>query len=93
MIIGAGQVDLSIGGIFSLKEKRQIIKSIINRIQSRFNVSIAEVDAQDKWQYSVLGFCCISNDTAHANSMLSKIINFIENDGRVVIVDYSTEII
>ncbi|MBZ4645288.1 MAG: uncharacterized protein PWR27_616 [Petroclostridium sp.] len=93
MIIGSCSVDLSLEGVFSLKEKRQIVKSIINRIQSRFNVSIAEIDAQDKWQYSVLGFCCVSNDTAHANSIISKVINFIENDGRVVVIDYSVEII
>ena len=93
MIIGSSIVDLSLEGVFSLKEKRQIIKSIITRIHSRFNVSIAEVGAQDKWQYAVLGFCCVSNDTAHANSILSNVVKFIENDGRVVMLDYSIEII
>ena len=93
MIIGCGTVDLSLEGVFSLKEKRHIIKSIIAKIQSRFNVSIAEIDENDKWQYAVIGFCCVSNDTAHANSMVTKVINFIENDGRVVVVDYTTEII
>ncbi|MDK2799894.1 MAG: uncharacterized protein PWP27_1415 [Clostridiales bacterium] len=93
MIIASGQVSLSIEGVFSLKEKRQIIKSIIAKIHSRFNVSIAEIGAQDKWQYSVLGFCCVSNNTAHANSIISKVFNYIEKDGRVVVVDYTTEII
>ncbi|MCG8501041.1 MAG: DUF503 domain-containing protein [Firmicutes bacterium] len=93
MMIGSCTIHLSIGGAFSLKEKRHVIKSIINRIRARFNVSIAEVDAQDKWQYAVLGICCVSNDSSHANSMITKVINFIENDGRVVMMDYSTEII
>lgn len=93
MIIGSCVVELSLGGVFSLKEKRHIVKSIVQRIQARFNVSIAEVDAQDKWQYAVLGICCVSNSSAHANSMMSKVVNFIENDGRVVLINYSIEII
>ena len=93
MIIGSCTVELSIGGVASLKEKRHIIKSIIQRIQSRFNVSIAEVGAQDKWQHAVLGICCVSNQSAHANSMISHVVNFIKRDGRVLLIDYSIEII
>ena len=93
MIIGSCTIELSIGGVGSLKEKRHIVKSIIQRIQSRFNVSIAEVDAQDKWQHAILGVCCVSNKSAHANSMISNVVNFIENDARVLLIDYAVEII
>ena len=55
----------------SLKDKRHIIKSIIGRIQSRFNVSIAEVGLNDSWKTSIIGFACVTNDTSHANQILS----------------------
>jgi len=79
--------------VFSLKEKRHILKSIIERLKSRFNASVAEVGLNDKWKNAVLGVACVSNETAHADSMIANIVNFIENDGRAVLVDYITETI
>lgn len=93
MIIGACTVELFIYEANSLKEKRHVIKSLIGKIQSRFNVSIAEVDLNDKWRKSIIGFACVSNDTKHANQMISKIMNFIERDTRVEIVENNIEIL
>lgn len=84
---------LGINGAFSLKEKRSVIKSIIGRLKSRYNVSVAEVGLNDKWKNAVIGVACVSNEAAHANSMLASIVNFVENDGRAVLVDYVTETI
>lgn len=77
----------------SLKEKRHIIKSIIGKIQSRFNVSIAEIELNDSWKTSVIGFACVTNNTAHANQIISKVIRFIDRDSRVEIIDYNIEIL
>jgi len=93
MVVGVCKFFLSMDEVFSLKEKRHIVKSVIQRLKSRFNASVAEVDLNDKWKNAVIGIACVSNDSAHADSMLSSIINFVENDGRFVMVDYSTEII
>ncbi|WP_077369961.1 DUF503 domain-containing protein [Anaerosalibacter sp. Marseille-P3206] len=93
MIIGACTIKLLIYESNSLKEKRHVIKSIIGKIQSRFNVSIAEVDLNDSWKTSVIGFACVTNDTSHANQMVSNVIKFIDKDSRVEIVDYSIEIL
>lgn len=93
MVIGACKIFLSIDDAFSLKEKRHIVKSIISRIKARFNASAAEVDLNDKWKNAVIGIACVSNDSGHADSMLSSIVNFVENDGRAVLIDYTTEII
>ena len=93
MVIGVCKLKLYIDDAFSLKEKRHVVKSIIERIKSRFNASVAEVDLQDKWKNSMLGIACVSNDSAHADSMLASIVDFVENDGRAVLVDYTTEII
>ncbi|NLL04249.1 MAG: DUF503 domain-containing protein [Clostridiaceae bacterium] len=93
MVIGVCKVVLVIDDVFSLKEKRHIVKSLIGRIKSRFNASVAEVDLNDKWKRAVIGISCVSNESGHADSMMANIVNFIENDGRTVLFDYSTEII
>lgn len=92
MITGICEVRLRIYQVNSLKEKRQIIKSIIGKLQSRFNISIAETDLNDLWQSGVIGFACVSNNTAHVNEIISKVIRFIEGDSRVEIIDYNMEI-
>lgn len=93
MVIGVCKIVLHIDEVFSLKEKRHIIKSIIERLRTRFNASIAEVGANDKWQNAIIGISCVSNETGHADSIMANIVNFVENDGRAILVDYSTEII
>lgn len=93
MIIGACEVEVSLYEVNSLKEKRQIIKSIIGRIQSRFNVSIAEVGMNDIWRRGNIGFVCVTTSTKHANQMINSIIKFIENDNRLEIINSDIEIL
>ena len=75
----------------SLKDKRQVVKSLKERLHSRFNVSVAEIDHNDLWQRSALGFAVVSTALDHANEVLSKAVNFIEQDRRVQMLDYSIE--
>jgi len=93
MIIGSCVVELFLHEPCSLKEKRQIIKSLIGRIQSRFNVSIAEVGMQDKWQSAEIGFACVSTTKKHANQMLDAVIRFMNHDSRVEMVRWDVEIL
>lgn len=93
MIVGTCSLKLAIYESNSLKDKRHIIKSIIGKIQSRFNVSIAEVDLNDSWKTSIIGFACVTNDTNHANKIVSNVIKFIDGDSRVEIIDYNIEIL
>ena len=73
---------LHLHGIDSLKEKRSIVKSIIGRLKSRFNISIAEVDHQDNKTGAVIGIAIVSNDTRFINQQFDKIISFMQKDGR-----------
>ncbi len=86
MIVGACTLKLTIYESNSLKDKRHIVKSIIGKIQSRFNVSIAEVGLNDTWRTSIIGFACVTNDTNHANQIISNVLNFIDGDSRIEIV-------
>lgn len=93
MVIGVCKIVLSLDDVFSLKEKRHIVKSIVERLRGRFNASVSEVGLQDLWKNAVIGIACVSNEVGVADSMLANMVNFVENDGRTVILDYSTEII
>ena len=94
MHIGACTVRLRLPGNHSLKGKRQVVKSIVQRVKNDYNVSIAEVDDQDTWQVIVLGIACVSESGRHCDEMLSKVIGFIERCRfDVEILDYEIEII
>jgi uncharacterized protein len=93
MVIGVCKIVLAIDDAFSLKEKRHVIKSIIERLKSKFNASVAEVGLNEMWKNAFIGVACVSNEAGHADSMLANIVNYVENDGRAILVDYTTEII
>lgn len=93
MIIGACRLKLMIYESNSLKDKRHAIKSIIGRIKSRFNVSIAEIDLNDSWKSAIIGFACVTNDANLADQILSNVIKFIDEDSRVEIIEEKKEIL
>ncbi len=93
MIIGTCMVEITIYDANSLKDKRQVLKSLIGKLKSRFNISVAEVGLNDKWRHGMIGFACVTNDTVHANKMISNVLNFIEGDTRVEIIDTEIEIL
>ncbi|HEX9920299.1 MAG TPA: DUF503 domain-containing protein [Candidatus Methylomirabilis sp.] len=93
MIIGTCQVELLIANNRSLKGKRKVIKSIKDRVRSRFNVSIAEVDRQEEWQRATLGIACISNDLGLVDRILTKVVHLIETSPDATLLDYQIEIL
>lgn len=92
MIVGVGQIELYIPESGSLKSKRFVLKSIKTRIRNKFNVSIAEIENNDKWQRATIGVAIVSNDKKIVDSTLNQIMQFIETDARLEIVDHSIEI-
>jgi uncharacterized protein YlxP (DUF503 family) len=94
MIVGVLYLVLSLPASESLKDKRQVVKSVLARVRNQFNVAAAEVETQDHRQVATLGFSCVSNDGRHAEQMLAKVLAYIEN-GRweAEVTDYSVEII
>ena len=93
MMIGACTLTLRAPWVQSLKEKRMIVKSILEKTKNRFNVSIAEVDKQDNHDTIVLGFACVSNESRHANNMIDTIIRFIEGNCEAEIVLVERELL
>jgi len=93
MVIGVCQLELLLHDNFSLKGKRQALRSIVQRARKKFNISIAEVEGQDLWQKAVLGVCAVGNDRQFVNSTLDRVINFIEDTQLTDVADSQIEII
>jgi uncharacterized protein YlxP (DUF503 family) len=92
MHIGVCTIELRLPGNGSLKGKRSIIKSVTTRAGREFNVSIAEVDAQNSWQRAVLGAACVSSSGSYAHGQLERLVQWIEQRyPDVELLDYTIE--
>lgn len=78
--VGVCRVKLRLPENHSLKGKRQVLRSLIGRLHSRFNVSAAEVGSNDAWQIAELGISCIANDEHHADAVLASVVGFIREE-------------
>lgn len=92
MIVGVARVTLMLPAAHSLKEKRGVLKSLLARLQNRFNVSAAEVGAHEAWGTAVVGLTCVSTSARHADEMLAAAVRFIEQHGAdYYVADVETE--
>lgn len=93
MIIGILQVELLIPCNQSLKEKRIILKSLKDRIRNNFNVSISELDDQDKWQKAKVGIAIVGTEKRKIDAVLSNIIEFICREKNMELLNHSVELL
>ena len=93
MRVGILQVELALGHAQSLKDKRKVVKSILDRARGSFNVSAAEVDANDKWQRAVLGFSSVSNDAAYVRGQLDKLLDHLRRHPEARVSDFQVEVL
>jgi uncharacterized protein YlxP (DUF503 family) len=94
MNVGVCQLHLRLPENHSLKGKRGIVKSLVGRIASRFNVTVAETAEQDAWQRAVIAVGYLSNDSRHTNEVLSKVVDFVTaSHFDVELLDVNIEII
>ena len=93
MIIGTCKVYLIADWVYSLKDKRVVIKSLIDKLKNKFNISVAEIEHQDVHKSIVIGFACVTNETHHANSIINNVVNFIEHNTDAEVVDVVVEIL
>ncbi len=93
MIIATARIEFIADWCHSLKEKRMVVKSIIDKVKNKFNVSISEVENMDIHNSIVIGIAAVTNSTSHGDSIIQNVINYIETITDAVIVDISTEIL
>ncbi len=93
MIVGIVKVVLFLPGSGSLKEKRMALRSFKKKVRTSFNITIAEIDDQDKWQRSTLAVATVGRDKASVNSLLSHLENYLERHEHFQLIDYEMELL
>lgn len=93
MHVGILQVEIAIPDAMSLKDKRQVVKSLKDRIAHGHNVSIAEVGALDEHRRSIIGIAMVSNDKRYVEGALSKLVDFVRMVPQASLLDYQIELL
>lgn len=89
MFIASVRLELSIPHANSLKAKRMVLNSLIDRVRNRFGAAVAEVGDQDLWQRSVVGIALVSGENTHVREMADRVVSFVEShwEGEVCTID------
>jgi len=91
--VAVGTVELHLPDVGSLKGKRHALNGLKEKLRQRFEISVAEVDHQDTWQRATLALACVSGDSRHANEVISKAMDFIEDSVDGYVTDIHVEIL
>ena len=91
--VAVGTVELHLPDVESLKGKRRVLKGLLQKVRQRFQVSAAEVDHQNSWQRATLAVACVSANSRHANEVISKVMDFIEDNVEGYVIDVELEIL
>jgi hypothetical protein len=84
-------VELEITDGITLKDKRQVVRSLLDRVRNRFNVSAAEVGHLDSPRYATLAIVAVANERPFVDEMLAKVANLIEGETRALVLDRDLE--
>lgn len=90
MVVGTLSVTLHVPESGSLKDKRQVVRSLTARVRQRFNVAVAEVGDENLWQSAVVGVACVSNDGRHADEICQKVLRFLEAEATEALITRSS---
>jgi uncharacterized protein YlxP (DUF503 family) len=86
MILGSLELDLRLDGCFSLKDKRQILRSLIDRLRRDLHVAAGEVGDHDLWNHAVVGIACVTNDAGQADGVLDRVLAIVDASPEIEIV-------
>ncbi|MDY6910309.1 MAG: DUF503 domain-containing protein [Thermodesulfobacteriota bacterium] len=93
MTVGVARVTFILHGNQSLKGKRKVVKSLIEKCRHRFNVSVAEVDHQELHQRTTVAVAVVGSDSRLVNSILDRIIEYLDSLGLADLADHQIELI
>jgi uncharacterized protein YlxP (DUF503 family) len=93
MVVGVGCVIFRLHDCHSLKAKRSVVKAIIGQLQKSFNISVAEVGANDEHHRAEIGFALVGNNRMVINAKIDKVFNLVDTLGLAEIIDTDMEII
>ncbi len=88
MVVGIVRVELHLPGARSLKDKRQVVRSLKERIRERVQASVAEVEFQDLWQRAALGVAVVSADGAQVRERLQSVRQIVDQAVQAELLDW-----
>lgn len=92
MLIVYGHIELHIPGARSLKDRRQVVQSLVNRLKNRFSLSVMEMDHQENWQRSALGFAAVCRSQLQAEQIRAAALKILDDaDHSCVVLDFECE--
>ena len=91
--VAVGRIRLDLPGAASLKEKRKVVKPLVQRLRDRFGVSAAEVGHQDIWHSAVVAVAAVGSDTAELDSLMHDVMRFATRNADAVVVDFGVEVL
>jgi len=92
MVVGSLRMELHLPASHSLKAKRSVVNHVKERLRTRFNASVAEVDHQDLWQRATLGVAIVSGEAGVLDRVLRDILSMVEREDRLQVLDYQIRI-
>ena len=93
MRIGVLRVSFMIFNSQSLKQKRMVLRSVKDRLMNQFNISVAEIGSNDKWQIAELGIAAVGNNGRFVNSVMEEVKNFLDSNPAIRIIEAEIEVI
>ncbi len=91
-VIGYLEIELHIPHAHSLKEKRSVVKRVVERLKGKFNVSVSEIGKQDSWQEAVIGVVTLGTSKKIVDATLEKVVSFVEELVPGLVLDYRKEV-
>ena len=91
MIIGVLRIELHLPFALSLKDKRSVLKSVKDQLRGRFNIAVAEVDPNEKWQRASLGVSTVGSDRHYVEGCLRQVVGWVETNRFVNVIRVEQE--
>lgn len=92
MVLGTVTFDLEVTDAVTLKDKRRVVRSLLDRLRNRFNIAAAELDHLNSPRLAMIGVVTLANDGRFLHEVLSHVVTAVEDEHRVVILDMRTEV-
>ena len=77
MIVGVSQIDVHLPNAHSLKDKRAVMKSLRDQLRGRFNIAVAELDANEKWQRATIGIAAVGDERSYVQGLLAEVADWL----------------
>ena len=92
MYVGATRIDFEVVDSMTLKDKRQVVRSLLDRIRVKFHLSAAEVDRLDDRRLATIAIACVGNEHGFVETVLDRVVTFVESDPRVIVIVHESEV-